>query len=202
MPLRDSCHSPSEAIRHPEPIGGANVSPSTSRSSSVTSSRSARSIVAAKSSAPPMTQSGAGVPRRGVHDLGALGRPLRVAGHDDVAPAGKRLEAGIERVPGLAAHDDGVAEGQLLEMGEVLGDVPRHPARGADDAVVRLGPDEGEGIIRRRRRGSPGGAGSRRPRSRRACSRRSSPACAVMRRVGSGYGSRESCSVTCSTWLS
>src|SRR5450830_1096545 len=51
----------------------------------------------------------------------ALVRPGRIAGDDDVAALG---QGPPDRFKGLAAHDDGVAQGDPLEMGQVFRQVP------------------------------------------------------------------------------
>ena len=47
-----------------------------------------------------------------------------------------------QRVPGLAAHDDGLAHRERLEAFQILRDAPGQRAAMADDAVLRNGDDE------------------------------------------------------------
>jgi hypothetical protein len=65
--------------------------------------------------------------------------PVRLARDDDRAATGQHAP---DRLEGLAAHDHGVAHGGVLEVLEVLGEVPRHPAAAADDAVAAEGGEE------------------------------------------------------------
>lgn len=76
---------------------------------------------------------------------GWLGCPVRLARDHDVGAPGQRPEAGRQRVPGLAAHDHGRALGQLLEVRQVLGQVPGHGIVLADDAVGGACVDEMDG---------------------------------------------------------
>src|SRR3546814_7740542 len=72
-------------------------------------------------------------------DLGLFVLPVGVAGQDDVAtPFEQRRQA----VEGPAPHDHRAAHGELLETAQVGGQVPRHPAVGADDAVGGAGEDQ------------------------------------------------------------
>ena len=80
----------------------------------------------------------------GVRDLGAVGAPVRLAGDDDVAAPGEGPEARRQRVPRLAAHDDGGAQRHLLEVGEVFRQMPRHDAITTDGAVGGLRPDQAD----------------------------------------------------------
>ena len=83
--------------------------------------------------------------------FGAFGAVVRIARDDHVAAAGKRTADGL---PGLAAHDDGVAHRGALEVGEVLGHAPEHLVAAADDAVACGCDDEcdlHESLLRRRR---------------------------------------------------
>src|SRR5215207_5132038 len=75
---------------------------------------------------------------------GAFGRPMLVAGEDDVHAFGQGTEPLGQRVPCLAPHQDGATERHGLEMSEVFGHVPGHHSPGPDDAAVRLGPDEAD----------------------------------------------------------
>src|SRR3546814_227526 len=71
--------------------------------------------------------------------LGLFVLPVGVAGQDDVAtPFEQRRQA----VEGPAPHDHRAAHGELLETAQVGGQVPRHPAVGADDAVGGAGEDQ------------------------------------------------------------
>ncbi len=76
-----------------------------------------------------------------VDDGDAFGRPLAIAGEDDVLALG---EGATDGFVGLAAHDDGVAAGGAFEEGEILGEVPGEVAASADDAVGGHGDDAGE----------------------------------------------------------
>ena len=69
----------------------------------------------------------------------AFGLETRLPGYDDVLPARQGAADGF---PGLAPHDNGLAERQLLEMLQVGGQVPRQLVVAADDAVARHGPDQ------------------------------------------------------------
>ncbi|MCY1408822.1 hypothetical protein D9M71_241520 [compost metagenome] len=79
--------------------------------------------------------------QRGKH-LGAFQGEARLAADHQVEPAGQRA---AQRVPGLAAHDDRLAEGHGLEVLEVRRQVPGHAVVDADHAVFREGGDHGEG---------------------------------------------------------
>lgn len=85
-------------------------------------------------------------PAHGFRDRGRSARtvlgPVLLPSHHDVVAAGERSEALRERIPGLAAHHHGRAEGDVLEMRQVFRHVPGHPALGADHAAVGLGPDQ------------------------------------------------------------
>ena len=76
------------------------------------------------------------------HGHGPVGPKHRVAGHDDVGPAGQGTA--WQRVPRTPPHDDGGSEGYLLEMGKVIGQRPWQATTGSDDSVFRLRPDEAE----------------------------------------------------------
>ncbi|OEI67243.1 hypothetical protein Cus16_3144 [Curtobacterium sp. ER1/6] len=76
-----------------------------------------------------------------MHDLRTLGGPRRVTREHDVPASGQRTEARRQRVPRAAAHDDGTVAGDLPEVGEVLGHVPRDPAVGTDHAGRGARPD-------------------------------------------------------------
>ena len=64
----------------------------------------------------------------------AIRRPVRLAGDHDVGATGQRLFG--QRVPGLAAHHNGIAHGQRLEALQVLGNAPGNAAILADDAIL------------------------------------------------------------------
>src|SRR5450830_412034 len=68
-------------------------------------------------------------------------RPGRIAGDDDVAALG---QGPPDRFKGLAAHDDGMAQGDPLVMGEVLRQVPGQLVVDADAALGIHGNNEGE----------------------------------------------------------
>ena len=206
MPLRDVCQPVAgrrtrcrHGCRRPR---AHKVSPSTARSSSVTSSRSARPMTwrrTARRRRSPRPTSGRPSRRRAPvrrRPMPRARRPrpptrgFRVT--HDVRPAGQRAEPRRQRLPRATAHDHRGAERELLEVRQVFGHVPRHAAVAADHAAARLGPDQADpgwdrrptggvaasaGLIRRRPRGWRGGAGSPRRRSRRTRSRRSSRAC-------------------------
>ncbi len=53
-------------------------------------------------------------------------------------------QGATDRVIGAPTHDEGVAHRRGLEVAEVLGQVPRHRAVGADDAVAAQGRDQGD----------------------------------------------------------
>src|SRR5690606_18350447 len=92
-------------------------------------------------------------------DLGAADHPARLAGccqrrldrvvtfhaldaapaDHDVAPSRQGLFS--DRLPGLAAHDDGRPHGHALEAPEVVGVVPRQRAAEADLAAFADGDD-------------------------------------------------------------
>ena len=73
---------------------------------------------------------------RHLNGLGDASRDLAsghlpgVPAHDDVRPAGQRVSDGLI---GLPSHDDGASLGELPEMAELFGDVPRQPAVFPDD---------------------------------------------------------------------
>src|SRR5690606_41778877 len=46
------------------------------------------------------------------------------------------------RLPGLATHDDRLAECHPLEVTQILGQAPRQGIVAANDAVARHGPDQ------------------------------------------------------------
>lgn len=76
----------------------------------------------------------------GVNDFGARGLEVGAAGHDDVAAA--RKCAFGERFEGLAAHDNGVAHGEGLEVAQVVADVESEAALAADGAVEADGGNQ------------------------------------------------------------
>ena len=147
-PARDVCHAPSSSSRHPVPMGGAQVSPSTSRSSSVTSRRSARSMVAAKSSAPPMIQTTA--------DAASAASRSRETSAPSAVHSGSRVTTMLRR-PGSGRKRGSRASQVLRPMTTVepvvsslkwarsSGTCHGIPPRCTDDAVVRLRPDQAEG---------------------------------------------------------
>ena len=67
--------------------------------------------------------------------LGALQGQARLAADHDIEPARQRP---TERIPGLAPHDDRLAQSQGLEMPEVRRQMPGQLVVAADHAVVRL----------------------------------------------------------------
>ena len=71
----------------------------------------------------------------------AASAKCRIAGDDDVGATGQRL---ADRLPGLAAHDDGMAHGASLEVPQVGGHVPGQRAPAADHAVARHRGDQGD----------------------------------------------------------
>lgn len=79
---------------------------------------------------------------QGGEHLGTFQAQVRLATDDDVeAPR----QGPAERVPGLATHDDRLAQGQCLEVLEVRRQVPGQLVVAADDAVVREGGDQRKG---------------------------------------------------------
>ena len=77
---------------------------------------------------------------RGVGEaFGAFGAELRVAAYDEVASSGQRT---AERLPGLASHQDGVAERERTEMLQVGPEPPRQLVVASDGAVARDRGDE------------------------------------------------------------
>src|SRR5690606_2169101 len=77
----------------------------------------------------------------GGHNLGAVGDVVGLAGDDDVGAAGQRAFQGF---PGFASHDDGFAEGDALEVFQVVGQVPGQLVVAADAAVGGAGDDQGQ----------------------------------------------------------
>src|SRR5690606_5222106 len=77
----------------------------------------------------------------GGHDLGAIRDVIGLAGDDDVGAAGQWA---LEGFPGLAPHDDGFAEGDALEVLQVVGQVPGQLVVAADAAVGGAGDDQGQ----------------------------------------------------------
>src|SRR5690606_31606731 len=77
----------------------------------------------------------------GGHDLDAIGDVIGLAGDDDVGAAGQRA---LEGFPGLPSHDDGFAEGDALEVLQVVGEVPGQLVVAADAAVGGAGDDQGQ----------------------------------------------------------
>src|SRR5690606_16605284 len=67
---------------------------------------------------------------------------IRLAADHDIQPARQRATEGI---PGLAAHDDRLAEGHGLEVLEVRRQVPGHLVVETDHPVAGQGGDHGEG---------------------------------------------------------
>ena len=81
--------------------------------------------------------------------------PARIPRQHEVGPAGQRLADGLI---GLAAHQHRLAQGDRLEMFQILGQAaPRQAIVATDDAVARHGHDE------RDINGGPAGFISRRP---------------------------------------
>ena len=103
----------SDPLPAPTRASGAQVSPWTSRSTSVTTSRSACGRKAAYTAPPPITQNAPCSSSTCLHrrrgPRAARGRPVRVRRQDDVGPAGQRTEALGQRLPGAPAHDDGAS---------------------------------------------------------------------------------------------
>ena len=81
----------------------------------------------------------------GGDDMHARRGEIGLAGDDDVVAAVERL---ADRLVGLAAHDDGLAERELAEALEVGRHAPGQLAVAADDAVLRHGDDEGYDHVR------------------------------------------------------
>ena len=109
-----------------------------------------RSIVSAKIVPPPMTQIHSGASDAASASASST-EPARSApsadqselpGDHDVAAAGQRPAPRVERVPRPAAHHDGRAQRERLEVREVFGNVPRHAAVAADDPALGLRPDQ------------------------------------------------------------
>ena len=73
--------------------------------------------------------------------LDALVTPRRIAGDDDIAPSRQRAS---DRVESLAAHDDGLAEGHALEVGQVFRQVPGELVVYPDAAPGVDGHDQGQ----------------------------------------------------------
>ena len=63
----------------------------------------------------------------------------RAAADHQVAPPGQRPKARRERLPGLAAHHDRLAQRQRLEARQVLRDVPQQGVVPADGTIARHG---------------------------------------------------------------
>jgi len=81
---------------------------------------------------------------QGMCNFAALGRERTVAGHDDVLPP--RQDA-PNRLPGLAAHDDGLAHRGRLEMPQFTGQVPWHAPVLADGPVAAHGRDDRDDLV-------------------------------------------------------
>src|SRR6185436_9730567 len=75
-------------------------------------------------------------------DLRRAGIPRRASRHDDRRPPGEWMSDRLVRLP---PHHEDVAERQLLEPAQVVGEVPREPAVDADDAVPRDRGDDRDG---------------------------------------------------------
>jgi hypothetical protein len=69
--------------------------------------------------------------------LCALGLPIGLPRHHHVAPAGQRAEFAGQRVPGLAAHDDRMAQRRSLQVRQVFRQVPGQRVVAANHAVGR-----------------------------------------------------------------
>ena len=74
--------------------------------------------------------------------LGAFGAEVSVARDDDVAPPGQRP---ADRLPGLSAHHDRRAEGDLLEAAQVVRQADEQAAAMADAAVAGNDGDQADG---------------------------------------------------------
>jgi hypothetical protein len=77
--------------------------------------------------------------RQRTHD-GSAGRLIAGIARDHDVQASRKRPA--DRLPRAPSHDDGVAERDLLEIGEVGGQPPRQLVVTADDAIARHGDDE------------------------------------------------------------
>lgn len=73
-------------------------------------------------------------------DFRATSDKAGLAGNHEIASPGKRS---AEAVPGSPAHQDGLAQGECLEVLKVCGQAPRQGACHANDAVVANGGNEG-----------------------------------------------------------
>ena len=71
-------------------------------------------------------------------------RQAGLAGEHEVAALHERAEPRRDGIPGLAAHDDGAAPGQFLEMRHVFGQMPGHGVVDADAAIVGAGGNQGD----------------------------------------------------------
>src|SRR6266704_6981180 len=65
-----------------------------------------------------------------------------IARHHDVGASGQWPPG--ERVPSLAAHDAGLAQGERLEAFQIIGNAPWQCALVPDHAVLREGYNEGK----------------------------------------------------------
>src|SRR5262249_31033121 len=74
-------------------------------------------------------------------DLDTGSREVLPVRNDDVIARVERL---ADRLVGLAAHDDGLAQGELAEALEVRAQPPRQLAVAAEDAVLGDSHDEGD----------------------------------------------------------
>ena len=72
----------------------------------------------------------------GIGPLRTFGLPVTLAGDDDVGAPWQWPEPRRQRLPGLAAHHDGGAGGLLLEVGQVLRQMPGQGIVGADHAIA------------------------------------------------------------------
>ena len=78
---------------------------------------------------------------QGRHYLGSLRLKIRLASNHDIGTTRERLAQGI---PGLAAHDHWLAKGDLLEVLEVVGQIPGQLVVTPDDTVTGLGHHQGK----------------------------------------------------------